>query len=430
MSPRDGSPGRVTSRQYAHPYRPRPVALGNLLGRGLGHLGLRTRLDEASLLAAARRTTGLHFLQDSGWRESLRRLVDSMESEARLHPLGRIIARQKLLGALVNRLRAEWQRDLHPDIDDIPVQAPVFIAGLQRTGTTVLQRLLALDPALRPLPSWEALNPAPIHDPRHGPSEPDGRLVQARLAENALRYLAPDFFAIHPVEAESPEEDVLLLDLCFQGTTPESIHRVPSFAAWLEQQDAVAAYRDFRRWIQLLLWRRGGRWLGKTPHHLEFLEALFRVFPDAKVIQTHRDPARVTASFCSMISHARGLSSDHVDPVEVGAHWSRKQLRMVTRGMEARDRLGEGAFLDVHYAELVADPLKQVRRIYDFLGMPLAEATETAMRAWIAANPQHRHGRHRYRLEDFGLSGDALDTQFAAYRERFDVAVERAEGAS
>jgi hypothetical protein len=418
------------------------VAWGNRLGRGLERLGARIRLDEASLLTSARRTTGLDRLEDTSWRESLRRLLDSMESEARLHPLGRIIARQKLTGALVNRLRAEWLRDLHSDIDATPVEAPVFIAGLQRTGTTVLHRLLALDPALRPLPSWEALNPAPVRDPRHPDSRhpdslglashdpggrPDGRLAQARLAERALRYLAPDFFAIHPVEAESPEEDVLLLDLCFHGTTPESIHRVPTFAAWLETRDAVPAYRDFRSWIQLLLWQRPGRWLGKTPHHLEFLDALFEVFPDAKVIQTHRDPAKVTASFCSMISHARGLSSDHVDPAEVGAHWSRKQHRMVTRGMASRDRLGEGAFLDVHYADLVSDPLKQVRRVYDFLEMPLGDEIGRAMRAWIADHPQHRHGRHRYHLEDFGLDPAALDRDFAAYRERFGIAAETEE---
>jgi hypothetical protein len=406
------------------------VALLNAAGRSLDRLGARIRLDEASLVRAARRTTGLEFLEGEGWRESLRRLLESMESEARLNTLGRIIARQKLVGALVNRQRAEWLRDLHPEIDRTPVEAPVFIAGLQRTGTTLLQRLLALDPALRPLPSWEALNPAPVRDPRHPPRHPDGRLAQARTAEKALRHLAPDFFAIHPVEAKSPEEDVLLLDLCFQGTTPESIHRVPTFAAWLEAQDAQPAYRDFRRWVQLLLWCRGGRWLGKTPHHLEFLEALFAVFPDARVIQTHRDPAVVTASFCSMISHARGLSSDHVDPTEVGAHWSRKQQRMVERGMAARDRLGEGAFLDLHYADLLDDPLKQVRRVYDFLGMGLSDATLRTMRDWLGAHPQHRHGRHRYRLEDFGLARVDLDRRFAAYRERFGIEPESQEGVS
>ncbi|MGH0035260.1 MAG: sulfotransferase family protein [Myxococcota bacterium] len=420
---------RITSQRYERPYRPRAVALGNALGRAAERAGARIRLDEASLVAAARRATGLEGSVDAPWRESLRRLLDSMEREAGLHTLGRLIARQKLVGALSNRLRADWLRDLHPEIEATPVAAPIFIAGLQRTGTTVLQRLLSLDPALRALPSWEALNPAPILDPRHPRDDgrPDGRLAQARLAEKALRYLAPDFFAIHPVEAESPEEDVLLLDLCFQGTTPESIHRVPSFAAWLESQDAVPAYRDFRRWIQLLLWRRPGRWLGKTPHHLEFLDALFEVFPDAKIIQTHRDPARVTASFCSMISHARGLSSDRVDPREVGAHWSRKQLRMVTRGMATRDRMGEGAFIDVHYADLLADPLKQVRRIYEFLELPLADPTERAMQAWIAGHPQHRHGRHRYRLADFGLDRTVLDRDFGGYCERFGVATESEE---
>ncbi len=428
MSASTGS-SRITSQSYRRPYRPRPVAFGLAVGRALDRAGLRVRLDEASLLASARRTTGLDLLGDSWWRESLRRMLDSLENEAQLHALGRIIARQKLGGALVNRLRAEWLRDLHAEIDRTPVEAPVFIAGLQRTGTTVLHRLLSLDPALRPLPSWEALNPTPIHDPRHRERDPDPRTRQAEFAETSLRYLAPDFFAIHPVEAHSPEEDVLLLDLCFQGTTPESIQSVPSFAAWLEAQDAEPAYRDFRRWIQLLLWRRPGRWLGKTPHHLEFLDALLTVFPDAKIIQTHRDPLRVTPSFCSMICHARGLSSDRVDPDEVGRHWSRKQLRMVSRAMDTRDRVGESAFLDVHYAELMTDPLKQVRRIYDFLEMPLRENVERSMKEWVAVNPQHRHGRHRYRLEDFGLDRGRVDRDFATYRERFGIASEAEEEA-
>jgi len=329
--------------------------------------------------------------------------------------------------ALVNRLRLEDLCVRHPEIREQPVEAPVFIVGLQRTGTTLLHRMLTCDPALRPLLSWEALNPAPF------PATPGWRRVRAgrdprmRLAETAergLRYLAPAFFAIHPVEAHAPEEDVLLLDLTFVSPTADATLRVPRYSAWLRDTDQRPAYRYFRRIIQLLLWQRPGRWLGKTPHHLENLDALLDVFPDAKVIETHRDPSRVVASFCSMMAHGRALFSDQVDPRELGAALADRAVRAVTRAMAVRDRAAAGSFLDVAYADVVADPMKEIRRIYDFLGLSLAPATESSMQRWLAANPQDKRGVHRYRLEDFGLDARELERRFEPYRSRFGVSAE------
>jgi hypothetical protein len=412
---------RITSRDYRRPHRPWPLRAANRALALPARLGIEAALDEASLVRAARRRSGLHFFGDESFREPLRRVVDALENGARLHPLGRWIARETLVRLLANRLRRQALWDLHGEIRAIPVESPVFIVGLQRTGTTVLHRLLALEPALRPLLSWEALNPAPLPRARARRDGSDPRVRLAETAERALRWMAPDFFAIHPVEAHAPEEDVLLLDLCFMGTTPEASQHAPSLSRWLEEQDQRPAYRDLRGWIQLLLWQRPGRWLGKTPHHLEHLDALLSVFPDARIVQTHRDPAVVAASFCSMVCHARGVFSDAVDPIEVGRHWGRKQARMVGRAMEARDAAGSEHFLDVAYGDLVADPLKQVHRIYDFLGLRLAPETEARMQAWLAQHPQHRLGRHRYRLEDFGLDAARLEERFAAYRERFAI---------
>src|SRR5262249_7724054 len=158
----------------------------------------------------------------------------------------------------------------------------------------------------------------------------------------------------------------------------------------------------------LLLWQRGGRWLGKTPHHLENLDALLEVFPDARILHTHRDPVCVVASFCSMMAHGRAVFSDRVDARELGEQLADRAVRAVTRAMAVRERSASESFLDIAYSDAVADPLKQIRRIYDFLGLSLAPATETAMQRWIAANPQHRRGVHRYRLEDFGLDRSEL----------------------
>lgn len=411
----------VTSRATGRPYRPRAIAVANGIGRGLARIGLRANLEEASLLAAARRAGKGRRFADESFREPLGRLLRALDCEARLHPLGRAILRQTLVRLLLNRLRLEAACQEHSEIEAIAVDSPVFIVGLQRTGTTLLHRLLAVDPALRPLASWEALNPAPFPGtgPRAGGRDP--RMRSAEWAERGLRYLAPDFFAIHPVEAHAPEEDVLLLDFSLLSPTAEASQNLPSYSRWLEEVDHRPAYRYFRRMIQLLLWQKPGRWLGKTPHHLEYLDVLLDVFPDAKIIHTHRDPLRALPSFCSMLFHARGIFSDRVDPREVGRQWTHKQVRMVERGMVVRDRVGAESFADVSYTALIADPIKQVRRIYDFLELDLAPETERRMQAWISGNPQHRLGRHDYRLEDFGLDRADLERRFAAYRERFDV---------
>jgi hypothetical protein len=223
------------------------------------------------------------------------------------------------------------------------------------------------------------------------------------------------------VEADAPEEDVLLLDLSFWSPTAEAIQRTPSLSRWMEASDPTPPYRLLRKIIQFLSWQRGGRWLGKTPHHLEYLDALFAVFPDARVIQTHRDPLRVVPSFCSMISHGRAIFSDRVDPKEVADHLARKAVRTVTRSMDFRAKHGEGAFLDVSYTGLVSDPLKEIRRIYDFLDLSLSPETERQMQSFLDRNPQGKHGAHRYCLEDFGLDRARLAHDFEPYRTRFDV---------
>lgn len=294
-----------------------------------------------------------------------------------------------------------------------------MITGLQRTGTTLLHRLLASDPRRRWLASWEALHPAPVKASRGE----DPRIASAKWAERALAYMAPDFFAIHPVEARAPEEDVLLLDYAFRSTVPEATLRVPTYSRWLEDQDQRPAYRLMATLMRVLSAQRGAskRWLLKTPHHLEWIDTLLEVFPGARIIWTHRDPTTTLASFCSMIAHGRGVFSDDVDPVEIGESWGAKIARMIDRAMDARDRAPEGTFHDVRYEDFVRDPLAAVRRIYAFLGDPLPPHVEARMKATLDASPQHRHGKHRYDLADFGLRANDVRARFAAYRARFAI---------
>jgi len=415
------APLRETSTDYRNPYRPAAVAALNGVGRWLARVGIDgPRLEPDALIGAARRGTGLHELGDPAFREPLDRLVESIEAEAELHTLGRLITRSRLVGTLSNRLRAEAEIHSEPGVSEQRVDDPIVIAGLQRTGTTLLHRLLAADPGLRTLASWEAINPARL--PRRPWHRRDPRIAKARLAEHSLRYLAPDSFAVHPVEAGAPEEDVLLLDYAFLSTSAEAILQLPTFAAWLEQQDQTPAYAYMKRLLQLLRWQRpADRWVLKSPHHLEWLDTLLAVFPRARIIQTHRDPVRTLASFCSMVAHIRGLFSDRVDPDQIGKQWSRKTARLLDRAMATRDRVGAETFIDVSYYDLVADPLAQIEHIYQQLDRPLPAATREAMRQALGRNRQHKHGRHVYRLADFGLTGAAVEPSLARYRDRFGV---------
>jgi len=417
---------RVTRTEYGRPHRPLPLRMINRIGKRLGSSSRRSRFSDTALLAQASRLEGLTDFGEDSFRAGLRELIAAIDAEAQLTPVGRWITRKRLVGSLRNRLRAEMLFHDHPEILKLDMGAPIVITGMQRTGTTFLHRLLAADPDTRALMSWEALNPAP-----HLPFERGGRdrrIRSARLSQQALALMAPDFFAVHPVEAQAPEEDVLLLDYSFLSTVPEATLRVPSFSRWLEGQDVVPAYRYMKKLLQLLSWQRSGkRWVLKSPHHLEYLDALFTVFPEAKIVFTHRDPVVTQASFCSMIAHGRGVFSDSVEPEEIGREWLRKVGRLVKRAMEARGRWGEDRFLDVYYRDLVRNPIEQIERVYDFAGISLAPETREQIGQARNVNTRHKYGIHTYRLEDFGLTAEMVAAEFAEYCSRFDVSG-RADG--
>lgn len=406
-----------------------PIRALNAGWGALQRLGLaRPELTRESLVRSARRRSGLRDLGEDfdapATRDALRRLLEALDGEADLHPFGRMVIRGTVVRWLVTRMQLERISAEHPEIPALPVERPVFIAGLARTGTTLLQRLLGCEPRLRPLLSWEGLSPAPLPGKPPRPGRPDPRVAFAETVERGLRYLSPGFFAIHPVEAEGYEEDVLLADGSFMSPTVDSTLPVPAYSAWLHAADQRPMYRYFRRLVQLLLWQRPGTYLGKTPHHLENLPTLLELFPGAKVIVTHRDPARVVPSFCSMMAHARRLFSNDVDLRDVGRQFHAKQLEGVRGAMQARSGLPEAAFLDVHYADLMADPMKEIRRIYDFLGYDLQPETLERMQAYRGRNPKDKRGAHRYAPEPFGLTRAQLERDFAPYRERYGIARE------
>ena len=413
----------MTSTDYEHPYRPAPVRLLNRLGRAGACVGLSERLDAEALRDAARRRTGLSDFGEDGHAEALEVLVASINDEARLTPAGRLIQKSRLTDALVQRLRIQDLVTRHAEIEDIDLGTIILITGLQRTGTTLLQRLLCSHPQIRGITGAEALVPVAAGETAERSER--SRRWRAMLAQRTVSYLAPDFQAIHPVGHDQAEEDVLLLDLNFMSQTAEATMTVPSYSRWLEGQDHTQNYEFFRRVLQVLAWQRPtGAWVLKTPHHLEHLDAFCTVFGSATVVQAHRDPRVTLASFCSMVAHGRGMFSDQVDPAEIGRHWCRKTHRMVERAMQVRAGSPARQFVDVSYYDLMTDPIGEVRQICEAADIGFDEEAEREAEQFMAANPQNRFGTHDYRLEDFGLTEQDIDETFAAYREAYTIPFE------
>ena len=409
-----------TPTDYARPYRPWPVAAFNALARRTPRSGPLRRLDADRMLANARRRTGLEDLGDERCLTALRVLVRSINDEAELTPTGVLLQKQRLEGALAIRLRVQQLLKRHPEIHDLELGKVVLITGLQRTGTTKLHRLVASHPNVRALMSWEALNPAPL--PGEGQVGFQVRRRRARMAERAIAFLAPAFFAVHPIDHDAPEEDILLLDLSFMSQTPEATMHVPTYAKWLEEQDHAPAYQYLRILLQALHWQRpANHWVLKTPHHLEHLDRALKTFPDLTVVQTHRDPQVAVTSFLSMVAHGRGVFSDLVDANAIARHWTAKARRMIERAEAVRHQADPARFVDVLYSDLVRDPRAQLERIHRQAGISFDAEAQAAAARTAARNPQHRHGKHIYNAAQFGLDCGALQEAFAAYQAHYHI---------
>lgn len=399
------------------PFQRRPIAALNAAGRLLARRGVTVDLGADALRRRATAATGLPWPDDPAVDEALDVLTSSIIDEAHLSFFGSLVIRARLHGLLTTRLRVAALVAAHPEITETPIEPPIVIAGLQRSGTTMLHRLIAADPDVRAVQSWEVVHLLPGE--REKPGRPRLRIAQTRAAEWALRYLNPRFFAIHAVEADGPEEDVLLQEYSLLSQVPEAMLRVPSYARWLAGQDMHASYEYLKLLLQVLARQdHRPRWVLKTPAHLEHLDVLLDVFPNAVIVQTHRDPVRTTASFSSMLAHGHSMFSDEVDAEAVARHWLARNVDMVNRALDVRERRPE-VFLDVRYDDLVADPMAQVARIYDAAGFPLTDEVRSEMAEHRESHAQHAHGVHRYSLAEFGLTEDEVSRAYARYRSYF-----------
>lgn len=405
-----------------------PLPLGvrafNAVGRGLRTLGLPiARLDEDALIAAARKRAGLADFGSESFREGLRHFIASLENEAELSTLGRVIARTEIVLLLENRLQIEEWRRRHPEICAVKIERPIFIVGMPRTGTTILHQVLAQDPQIRVPMTWEVDRPVPPPETSTYASDPRIDEVEKLLARTDT--LIPDFKRMHPMGARLPQECVRITAMDFASMIFQTAYRVPSYARWLhEQADLGPAYTIHRRTLQHLGWRCGReRWVLKSPGHLWHIESLLREYPDACLVQTHRDPLKIMASLTSLVSALRTMASDRVDRLDIAHEWAEQVRAGLEASVLARERglVPGDQVIDVQFREFMADPLATIRKIYERFGLDRSPDAEKRMRAFLAANPDDKHGKHAYRFVDTGLDLDVERERVAHYQRFFDV---------
>ena len=378
-------------------------------------------LDEASLLASARRREKLDDFGDASFREPLRVLLGALEREACLSPLGRVMTRQLLLGLLATRLRLEEMLGEHPEIHDERVVAPIVILGLPRTGTTHLHNLLAELPALRSLPYWESLEPIPSKAVRAGRT-PDARRERCAGALRLQHFVMPLFPAMHEMTADAPHEEIQLLAADFRTMFFEASAFVPSYGAWYRDHDQTGAYRYLKRLLQALQWLRGPRrWVLKSPQHLEQIRPLLAVFPDARIVHTHRDPAQVVASMCTMLAYGLRMQSARVDPLAVGRVWGDRIAAMLEASLRDRPLVPASQAIDLPFDAFMADEVGTALRVCEFAGIRTDAASRRRLEEYQAANPRGRHGTIEHRLDDFGLDAATVRARLHSYRKRFGV---------
>jgi hypothetical protein len=407
---------QATGAIWEQIHQPGWVKLINAAGSGLGRVGVRwPGLDPDRLMALACRKTELSDFGDDRFREGLRVLVDDFNARDDAHAFGRIIFREFVVGLLVNRLRIEADLARHPEILDVPVPRPIFITGLPRSGTTFLHRLMSEDPSGRTLLYWESVFPSPPPEPSTYRTDP--RIKRVRRQRALLRRLSPRMATAHEFDADSPEEDNFFYAHDFRSGLIGFLYDVPDYHRWLQDNDLGGLYEYARRQMQHLSWKvRGDYWVLKAPTHIFSLPQLLAAFPDAAVIVTHRDPRHVIPSLCSLAAGFRGILTNRLDLQRLGANFAEALPTGVERMIAARATLDPARFLDVAYDDLVADPIATVRAACNHFGYAFTPEYEANACRYLADNPRHKHGAHRYRLEDFGLDEETVDGQFAAYR--------------
>jgi len=408
----------------ALPQLPLPVRLFNGGFASLGPLGKRlVDLSPPRLLAAASKQTGLDDYGPDYFRGPLQRLCDSLEQDARLSGLGRILARQELLRLLNHRLQFIDIFKRHPQIAEQEIVAPLFILGMPRTGTTSLHELMALDPQFRVPLSWEVDQPFPPPETASYQTDPRIAALEKNLAK--IDSLLPGFKYMHPMGAQLPQECVALFSHDFVSMIFDVQFRLNQYQSWLIKEDMTEVFHHHRRWLQLLQWKcPGDTWVLKSPQYLWNVEDMLREYPDARVIQTHRDPVKVALSIGNLAATLRTLGSSQVDLQETTQAYADLLHYGTDKTMAARNKglLRKEQVFDIQFAHFRQGPVAALKEAYGYFGLEFTDAVGQKMQAFLNSGSEtERHGKHSYNLADSGLDLDRERQRFATYQNAYNI---------
>jgi hypothetical protein len=377
-------------------------------------------LDPDELEADAREQTGLTDFGDGYHREGLERLVASMNEEGELTEIGELMQRGRLGAHLVARLQVEATYREHPEIEEQQVEGPVFVIGLPRTGTTALSQLVAADPQFRSLRLWES--GAPVPPPETATEHTDPRIAATEAGLAMMNEAFPLMQTMYHSEATTASECQDLMGMSFRTVHFDGSARVPSYMAWVTECDMRGTYEYHRRVLRLLQWHCPPRlWHLKTPVHMFALDALLDVYPNARFLWSHRDPAMVIGSVCSLIHYTRSWSSDRDDAAQLGPEMTERWAEAVGRAMDFRARVGDERFADVSFASLQTDPIGALAASYERIGLEFSDRSRAAVARWGEHHEPGSHGSHSYELTDFGIDADAVRAMFAPYIAEYDA---------
>jgi hypothetical protein len=390
---------------------------------------LNRPLEAEELFAAAQRRTGLVDFGEPALAEPLQHVLDAIVRESALSTIGRFATRWDVLRFLCNLLRMKAAETRRPGILEEPIERPIFITGLPRSGTTFLHRLMLTDPAVHAPRVWETIYPYPSGKPPNRP-----RVTVARQLR-AFERLAPEFRGLHPLDATSPQECSEITAHVFRSFRFDTNYRIPSYRAWLDAEHgrSLPAFRFHRRFLQHLQHRSlrpRGRWVLKCPEHVFTLDAIRWASPDARIVFVHRDPLRVLLSVAKLTEVLRRPFTRELNAAEIGRQESARWLEGTTRMIAASAEGGGFAepICHVHHLDLVADPLAAIRGVYRHFGIDLPERSAARIGRIVAARPNGGYGPRDYRFADHGLDPAAEEEKFRPYMRRFDIGREPLPG--
>jgi hypothetical protein len=382
---------------------PLPIRLLNRLGPLVKAAGLWPRIDPQRIVRSVERK-----LKRNNWPAPLLRALPpraaAFNDDAKPSLFGALVLQDQFKKSATNALGFEDLIARHPEILEERIERPLFVLGLARTGTTLLQRLLSLHSGARYLPFWEAYSPVPYKLGKHKGGR-DGRYAEAKRKLKLLKWVGPEFDKIHPIDVDDPEECYHLFRSHFLVPPGFDFGYVPSYWEWWDTKAHADVYRMHKRQLQALQWLdRRQHWVLKCPNHLSGIDHLLDVYPDARIVYTHREPEKIIASLCSLAAVTWSMTSDEVDLNQVAEFALNVAECCQGAGRTALRTVSPDQIMHVEYDDLVANPVAMARSIYERFGYPSDPGLDARMADWLRNHPSDRHGRHTYQLSDFGLT--------------------------